>query len=383
MYNYYVLSIKGKNAKYFVKCLLKNRINIYDAEYKPDTIILKVSYDDYKRIKKFKTSCKIDIIGVYGIRRVKQLFQKYKVPISIFVISVFFIMLISNIVLFVDIDTNEKSLNSVIKNELKNNHVFLFSRKKSYKSLSSISSIIRNNHLDLIEWIELEQKGVVLKVKVIQRIDNDNVIDSNYNDIVASKDGYIKNIYSRNGQVVKNIGDYVKKGEVIISGNIFRNDKVVGRVDANGKVFAEVWYISKISNNLNYNYYQKENLGELSIDLFINGARVKLFKIKKQLNEPNSRCFFSNNSFSLCFCSEPLYTSKIEKYSQTHLKEILEKRARDDMMNKLKEEDYIISQKTLKKYIKNGKMYIEVFFKCYEDIALERDIQEIKEKKEE
>jgi len=41
------------------------------------------------------------------------------------------------------------------------------------------------------------------------------------------------------------------------------------------------------------------------------------------------------------------------------------------------------TQKTLKKTVKNGKMYVEVFFKCYEDIAMEKDIQKIEEKKEE
>ena len=49
----------------------------------------------------------------------------------------------------------------------------------------------------------------------------------------------------------------------------------------------------------------------------------------------------------------------------------------------LKKDEYIIKQKTLKKYIKNGKMYIEVFFKTYEDISLEKDSVKIEEKVEE
>ena len=53
------------------------------------------------------------------------------------------------------------------------------------------------------------------------------------------------------------------------------------------------------------------------------------------------------------------------------------------MLKNLEKDEYIISQKTLKKSIKNDRMYVEVFFKCYEDIAKEKDIQEIEEKKEE
>ena len=38
------------------------------------------------------------------------------------------------------------------------------------------------------------------------------------------------------------------------------------------------------------------------------------------------------------------------------------------------------SQKVLKKTVKNDKMYIEVFFKTYENIAVEKDLAIIKEK---
>ena len=49
-------------------------------------------------------------------------------------------------------------------------------------------------------------------------------------------------------------------------------------------------------------------------------------------------------------------------------------------MNKsLKDKEYIIYEKVLKNYKENGKMFIEVFIKTYEDISLEKESEIIKE----
>ena len=62
---------------------------------------------------------------------------------------------------------------------------------------------------------------------------------------------------------------------------------------------------------------------------------------------------------------------------------MLETKAKNELEKTLEKDEYIMSQKTLKKSTINGKMYIEVFFKVYENIALEKDIQEIKDEKDE
>lgn len=61
-------------------------------------------------------------------------------------------------------------------------------------------------------------------------------------DIVASKNGYIMDMEVTSGEIRKNTGDYVKKGEVIVSSSITRNDKIVAKTSAKANVYAEVWY---------------------------------------------------------------------------------------------------------------------------------------------
>lgn len=383
MINYFWVSIKGKNPKKLLATFIKQKINMMQIKYSKNEILVKVSYDDFKRIKSIKTSYKVNIVKTSGEKRIKQLYQKNKVSLLAFVISVFFIIFMSNLILFINIETDNSKLKNVIKKELIGNEITLYTPKKSFKKLKEVGTKIQNNNLNEIEWIELEQKGVTLHVKVIERLKKENKEGNEFKDIVASKNGYIRKIYSRKGQLLKNIDDYVKQGEVIISGNIFRNEKVVGKVKASGKVYAEVWYVVKVNKSLNYIEVEEKSKGKENLELKINNHIINIISIPRKINLERRNVLFKNNTFSLSLSKEKKYSLKKKKYKDIELQKVLEVKAKNELSKTLEKDEYIISQKSLKKYVKNGKMYIEVFFKCYEDIAEERDIQEIVEKKDE
>ena len=352
-------------------------------KYSKDEILVKVSYEDYKKIKGIRTSYKVDIVKTSGKNRLWQLYQKNKVSLLVFVISVFFIIFMSNLILFINIESDNSKLKKDIIEELISNGITLYTPKKSYQKLKEVGTKIKNNNLNEMEWIELEQKGVTLHVKVIERLNKDNKETNDFKDIVASKNGYIRKVYSRKGQLMKNIDDYVKKGEVIISGNIFRNEKVAGKVRASGKVYAEVWYIVKINKNLSYTDAEEKTKGKESLKLKINNHKINIISIPRKIDLEKNSVLFKNNTFSLSLDKEKQYSLKKKIYKNIELQKILETKAKKEINKTLEKDEYIMSQKTLKKYTKNGKMYIEVFFRCYEDIAEERDIKEIVEEKDE
>ncbi len=377
--NFFWIEIKGKNLKYILSKIFKLDINILNIKYYDNRVLLKVSYDDYKKIKTIKTTYEINIIKTSGKKKFYDDFFKYKTTIISFIISVFFVILLSNFVFFIDIETSNNNLKNIIRKELNYNDITLFSIKKSYSSLNNIKTNIRNNHKDNIEWIEIENDGVVTKVKVIERIKRDINSDNEYKDIVAEKDGFIRKIYSNKGQLLKNIDDYVRKGEVIISGNIFRNDEVIDKVHASGKVYAEVWYVVKVNGDIKYQTLE-EDKGYFKLTLKTNGKEFDIFKIRKDVDSTKINKLFNNKFFSLYFENEKVYNKKEASYSDNELKKILEVKAKKSILDTLEKDECITYQKTLKKVKENGKMYIEVFFKVYEDIAKEENIKEIEDK---
>lgn len=381
MLNYFLVSIQGKNPKRILTRIIKENINIEEIKYEKDRLIFKVSYEDYRKLKDIRTSYKIEIIKTVGARRIVQLYQKYKVSLTIFVISVFFIIFMSHFIVFINIESNNSTIKDIINKELIRYNIEPFTLKKKYNNLKNISANIKNDNLDKIEWIEFQQKGVFLIVRVIPRIQNEPDNDRKYKDIVASQNGYIRKIKSSKGQLLKNIDDYVKKGEVIVSGNIFRNDKVVGKVKANGKVYAEVWYLVKTNQSFSY-LNASSTKGRIGISVFINDNELKLLYLPMKVSVNTNSVLFHNRNFSINLKREKMYIRKRQIYNYSELQKILELKAKKEILNNLNDDEYIISQKTLKKYSKNGKMYIEVFFKCYQDIAEEKTLQKIKEKKD-
>ena len=379
MINYFWAEIKGKSTRKFLTQILKLDINILDIKYQKDSILIKISYSDYQKIKKIKTTYQINIIKTCGKKKYLMNLKKYKISLITFIISVFFLCFISHFTLFINIETNSDSLKQTISDNLEKEKITLYSLKKDYKSLNTISLNIKNNNKDKIEWIELDQKGVLLNVKVIERIDHIKNDKNDYKDIVAEKSGYIRKIESRRGQVQKNTYDYVKKGDVIISGNIIRNENIVSKVRASGKVYAEVWYIVKVNDSLNHKELVPKEKGNLSLVLNTNNKEIILFKLRKKIQSNKTSNIFKNDLLSINIKQEKKYTTKSKKYTSNNLKKILEVRAKKDILDTLEKDEYIIKQKTLKKYIKNGKMYIEVFFKTYEDISKEEDLKNIEE----
>ena len=74
---------------------------------------------------------------------------------------------------------------------------------------------------DKIDWLEIERVGTKYVIRVEERILNEKKQNKVNQNIIASKSGIIKKIEAKEGQIVKNKNDYVKKGDVIISGNIY------------------------------------------------------------------------------------------------------------------------------------------------------------------
>lgn len=382
MFNYFIVEIRGKNLKYFLNQVFKLRINIFYIKYFEDRVLLKVSYDDYRKIKSLKTSYSVSIIRTSGSKRFLDSFFKYKISIITFVISFLVCLFLSFFTLFIYVDTDNSKIDALIRRELRENGVTIFSCKKSYDELNKIKNKIKNNNLDTIEWIEIENKGVVTKVKLILRVNDNNRTDLSFKDIVASRNGYIRKISSSSGDVLKSPGDYVRRGEVIISGNIFRNGDVVSRVKASGKVYAEVWYIVKLNKPFKYVKDNISSKGYFKVVVKVLGREFCIFRLKKDINTQNNNVIFNSGLFSISFKNENIHYKSNSIYSDRELSDIIFLEARDSVLDTLGDDEYIILEKTLKKYKYNGKMYVEIFLKTYEDIAEEKDIQKIINKKE-
>ena len=377
MNNNKVKIIVYENSNKFISYLVYHSIYYEDLTLN-DNYTLTVDYEDYKTIsRRYKTK----IIKYYGKRFITNYIKSNKYMLISLFISFLVLKLLTSTIFDITINTNDEKLYNLINESLKENDIALYKKKKSFNELNKIKNkILKDNEEDL-EWIEINEKGCSYNIEVTKRVKNkDSKSDNTPKDIIASKDGLIKYIASTSGVKQKDVNDYVKKGEVLITGNIIKGeDTLITQVEAKGEVYAEVWYTVNITIPFNYVEYVEtgKTINHYYLDIF-----NKKFTLTGKYDSNNTM-----NTKELVLDKPYLFfklykeTKKEYKYKEFKIDENIAyeealKRSENKIKNKLKDNEYIISKKVLKKEVFRSKMNIEVFFKVYENIGVTSNIVE-------
>lgn len=389
MNNRYKLRIVGKNTKRFIKDLIKEKISIYYMEnYEKESIII-VDDNGLDIINKKKTSNKIHIIREYGIIRYKKLIKKYYIFIISIFIGVIFLKVLSNMIFTIDIEHPKSEIREIIKNDLEELGIKKYHFKVSFKEKEKIKRKIIEKETERIEWLEIEEIGTKYIIKVEERIKNNIKNNNKTQNIISKKNTMILSINAIHGEVKKKKYDYVKKGEVLISGFITKDEKTISKTKALGQVFGEVWY--KVEVNIPKKYKKEEKTGkrkkriEISFfnkSFFIFTNPYKTYNTDRKIIIKNKILPISINYTTI---EELDITKKI--YNLNNIEKTAIKIGKDKLMTKLGKEDRVIYKKVLKKEEKDSKIKVDIFFKVKEDItdteSIENiDIKDIKEGEE-
>lgn len=375
-----VLNIKGKNVNRFINKLVKQNIDILNIKYiNYKEIEIRVFKSDLEKIEKIKSIYELSEVNSYGLIKIKKILIKNKILLFFMFIGFLLILLLTNVIFDVEVVHNKKEIQELLISELKKYGITEKKFVKSFNEIEKIKKEILEKYKDKLEWIEIERVGTKYIVRVEERkIPNSDVETQNRN-IVAKKSAIIKTIIAENGVVVKNVNDYVKAGDVIVSGNIYLNEALKSVVRANGKVYGEVWYKSEVE--MPFVYYEENytsNTNKVLTLSFLN-KRFELFNFNKfenkEIDEKNIvKHLFLPIKLSLETQREVKKTDKI--YTIDEAIEMAKNKSISSMESKLNDKEYIISSKNLKVEIKESKIVLEMFFSVYEDITDYRIIED-------
>jgi len=365
--SYYELKIIGKDLKRFIRMLYKLNIYLEEIRIIENECFIKIDKKNYDKILKIKTSYKIEIIKLYGIEKIINIFKKNNIFILSLIIGVLFLSLLTRMIFKIEVVHNDDEIRKLIMEELNKNNIKKFKLIKSYDYIEKVKQSILNNNKDKIEWIEIERIGTKYSIKVEKRILNDIKQEETTKHIVAKKNGIIKKIVAENGEIIRKINDYVKEGEIIISGSIYKNDEIVNNIAANGKVYAEVWYEAKIELPINYQEKIITDKENKIINVNILNKDINLFKKENFKNKTSNKKNIFNDFFKLI--SINYINEKEIKITDKPIDEIALEIASKKIIEKLTNDEYIISQKKLKTSVNNSTIIVDVFFKVYENIS--------------
>lgn len=366
------LNIKGKNINRFIKKLNNNKIEILSLKYKSkdeaDIIIYK---KDYSKLLKIKSIYEITELEIFGLIKIKKNLKLSKHIIIITFICFLIFLMFTNVVFKVEVIHSNKDIRDLLLKELDREGIKKYTFKKTYKEIENIKEKILNKYPNDIEWLEIEENGTKYTVRVEDREIIKKEEDNNPRNIVAAKDGVLKKVIAESGDIVKDMNDYVKKGDLIINGDLIFNEKVKGRVKAKGKVYAEVWYVTKTE----YPFIKKEEKETGKV------KEVYAIKFLNHTLELALNKFKNKNIKETEIIKHDLIPIKLVKQNQKEkiVKDIFltpeqaiieaKKKAEEDIEKTLSKDEYIIKSKYLKSNVKESIVEVEMFFAVYEDIT--------------
>ena len=368
MKNIYIVKIPDK----YFKRILKYHIYIEKIKKQKDNYLLYLDYENYKKLEKFKKIYNLEFIGYKGLIKYQELFKRHYLFFIMVLFGISLIIFLSNVIFKIEVKTEDKEIENLIKDELDSRGIKLYKFVKSYEEKERIKKEILNNNKDKLEWLEITRVGSKYVIEVEKRIINKEDNDNTPRNIVALKNAIILSIEARSGSIVKKLNDYVKKGEVIVSGEITHKEEVVDYVKADATIYGETWYNVHVSYPIAYQEKKYSGKVKNRFNLTILNKEINFFDKEKYLGEEIEETkIFAHKflPFKFTFQKVREVIDEDNVYTVEEASDEALKLARSKILANLPKDSKILSQKKLKIIVNDSTIDVDIFFKVYENIT--------------
>lgn len=280
--SYISVIIEGKNINNYIKWLIKQKIHIINLNViRHDKLEVTIKQKDFDKLSKYSRTYKVKVTKTYGILKIIEILKKNSFIFVTIIIAILFVYFLSNIIFSIEIVYNNPEIVNKMKKELKKHNIKKYQLKKDYENLEKIKKEILDNNKDTLEWLEIIENGTKYIVKLVERKKEDINKEYEYQSITVTKDAIVTNIKALSGEKIKEINDYVKKDDVVVSGIMTKPDNTLIYTKAKATIYGEVWY--KV--DIEYPYaYQEERVTGKSKNVFVIkflNKKIPVFSYKK------------------------------------------------------------------------------------------------------
>lgn len=303
--------------------------------------------------------------------------------------SLFLVLILSNMVWRIDIKGVRPELEKQIRTTLNENGVYIGKLKFSIRSVDEMQQLLLDEIPELL-WVGVKEKGTTYALEGVTKTQVSKQEMSDAHDIVAAKNGVITKMYVSKGKPMVEINDYVKKGDLLVSGTLKSIDELEQediekyQVAAEAEIIANTWYESSVNIALDADYQTLTgesnrkyylNIGKLVIPIW--GFFQEEFETEQMEAEKRSIDFFQ--------WSLPIHVIKKDSYEKTSVKvqrteeeatQVGIQQAKTTLQQQLGHKGEIIDEKILHETTENGKVKLRLYFTVQEDIAKIQDLSQ-------
>lgn len=299
---YVIISIVGFSIERFLNICINDDINIFKISESGTGVTCRVSIKDFKKLKKIarKTGCKYKIIHKYGMPFFifKNRYRKtFAISIFVFVALLYYF---SSFIWVIEVKGNKFVDNNHILQFCKQNNLYLGVKKRKIDTLKLQNEI--KNQFEDISFINVKINGTKATITISEKLQIKNMVENNKPcDIIAKEDGIINSIVTRTGRPIVLENDEVKKGDVLVSGEVFLKEgeeikgvyytyadaDIIAKTNKTIKVEVPFTYNKKVYTNKKKSFYSLKFFDKsFSLSIFkpnINYTNYDVFTKRKQL----------------------------------------------------------------------------------------------------
>ncbi|WP_284140437.1 sporulation protein YqfD [Virgibacillus sp. LDC-1] len=389
---YVTILVKGNMPELFFQKCVEQGISVWNVRKKGvDSCVGNVKLSDIHAIKQIKRrgNYRISFIGRKGFPFLFHRFIKRKEVLFGLLIGIFAIIFLSNIIWKVDINGLPKEIEEKVVKQLESYGIHQGAWTLSLGTPSDIQKKLMRDVPELL-WIGVQKKGTTFQLEGVEKliVKEDKVKGPRH--LVATKKGTIKKMYISKGVPQVAVNDFVKPGDVLVSGvlnqseeNNKEKDKNKVFVASEGQVIANTWYEVAVSIPLEAKYEVLTGKQEKRYYMGINDFQVPIWGFK---TPEYADIFVEQNENPIYFLKWKLPFQFIEssisektyhttKRTKEEAIQIGIEQAKQELVYELGPDAKVISEKVLHVTTERGKVNLELYLTVEEDIVKEVPIQ--------
>ena len=264
------VSIAGSGKERFLNLCRNKKILIWNLLRTEEGYTFCVSFKACKMLGEIgeKSNTQIKIEGKYGLPFFLYRHKKRKMFYTGIILCAAAIYTLSLFIWDIQIKGTEQYTEDEIRTYLSESGICTGLLKKKI-DCAVLEENIRED-FDNTAWVSCDIEGTLLTVHVKESINTEDMTANKEeipNDIVASRDGTIESIITRNGTPLVKQGMEVKKGDTLISGIIYYYNDYdelleTNKISADGDVKAKTVY--SYEDSFPISYYEKKYTDNIS-----------------------------------------------------------------------------------------------------------------------
>ncbi len=373
---YLQVEAEGNHLEKLLNLALINGIYLWDVKrLSKEKISFFVSNRGYRMMEEYaeKTQSTFFVRNRRGAKVLWKSTKKRGVFLASFFLFIGVVLTLSSFIWTVEIEGGEFLEKDRVTEALSSYGLGMGRLRKNFDLQKISNQLIQD--FDEILWANAEISGTRLLVTLVPRTKAPAVVPKDVpTNIVAKKDGIIKEITAENGDAMVRVGDTVVKDQILISGLIPSPTVGSRYLHSIGAIKAVTWEERSMEQKL-YRY-DKINTGRESVHREVSLPFLKIpLDFRQTIDFYNYDSIIKEKTFLFLTFRETSYVEyTLEKHSITAEEAV--KMATDSLTEQMSNEGVgnIISKKVSYQALDNETLLVTLLLECEEELGVPREI---------